>query len=105
MSDWISIVGLAFGICVGLWIVTKSAFALVEIVLKVKAYEQFEKDFKDVVAYSQPSWREIKEVAGSRCLSKKKLLQIIRNYYRDLLAGLIGEQEKHRSLISVELLK
>ncbi|MCG3767872.1 hypothetical protein EXA23_17265 [Vibrio cincinnatiensis] len=64
-----------------------------------KAKASFEQDFIESVMYSQPTYNQIKEIAGTRELPQEISVLIYRRYIREIRKGKNPDLEPHLELI------
>ena len=75
---FIIIIILGIGSTVGiLWMLNSSVNDLIEF----RALKNFSKDLRDTVNHSQPTWGDIKRVAGTRELTQSQAYRIITKRY------------------------
>lgn len=89
---------LNWGIGIGL-VLLIIVYRILKIISEDDILKSFEKDLRESVLHSQPDWDEIKDIAASREVSKKKLFSILIKTKREILTGRDKELEPHKSVI------
>jgi hypothetical protein len=93
------IVGVMIVGMIGGWVFNKFLDDIVSLYFLHKSKKSFEKDFIASVLHSQPSYEQMKEIAGTRSLTQELTLTIYCRHIREIRSGRNPELEPHLELI------